>query len=350
MEMRGGERQTELLIKGLEQKGWQNYLACRIKSPLSRTDCLSKENIFPILMLGELDLIAGIRIGLIARKIGTRIIHCHTALAHSLGLIARTISKAKLVVTRRVDFPLSAPIASTLKYRRVDHIIAISRRIEAILLQAGVSREKVSLIPSGVELKDPPSTEAVEKLRAELDISLEDIVIGTVAALVGHKDYPTLLRAFNMVSQKIPRAHLLALGEGDDFPKIQKLVTELGITSKVKFLGFRKDVRDFFGLFRVYVQSSKMEGLCTSLIEAMFHRLPIAATSTGGIPDLIEHRISGLLSSPEDPEALASSIIELLNNPQLAQELGVGAYLKSLDFTVENMVNRTEKLYLKLLD
>jgi glycosyltransferase involved in cell wall biosynthesis len=93
-----------------------------------------------------------------------------------------------------------------------------------------------------------------------------------------------------------------------------------------------------------------MEGLCTSLIEAMFHRLPIAATSTGGIPDLIEHRISGLLSSPEDPEALASSIIELLNNPQLAQELGVGAYLKSLDFTVENMVNRTEKLYLKLLD
>lgn len=297
-----------------------------------------------------MDVFAGLRIGRIIGKTGASIIHCHTARAHTLGLMGRFFSGGKLIVSRRVDFPPKSGSASLWKYRRADYIITISSRIRDIMIDSGVPAEKLSLIPSGLKLEADIDLTAVRKLRAELDIGESEKVIGTVAALVGHKDYPTLLKCFVKVREKLPDVWLLALGEGDDLPEIQNLAHELGIAERVKFLGFRDDVRLFFGLFDVYVQSSRMEGLCSSLIEAMFHRLPIAATSAGGIPDLIEDGVTGLLSPPENQKLLAENIMTLLENGDLGVILGKAAREKSKFYTADNMVKKTEEIYLKLIE
>ena len=349
-DLRGGERQTRLLIEGLAQRGWENYLVTRADSPFSKTNGLLIRGLFPLKMRGEFDLIAGFQIGKIARDNNIPLIHCHTALAHSLGIYAQLVCGAKLVVTRRVDFNLRGGAASIWKYNRSDHIIAISRRIQQILLESGIPPRKISLIPSGVRFPQPPDLSTIEKLRTELKLPPEAIVIGTVAALVGHKDYPTLLRAFRQVAEIYPQAVLLALGEGDERPRLEILIQELNLTGKVKFIGFREDVNTFFHLFQIYVQSSKMEGLCTSLIEAMHYGLPIAATSAGGIPDLIEDGVTGLLSPPEDFSALAASIHKLLSDRQLAGALGEAARNKAQDFSADLMVERNEQVYLKLLE
>ena len=296
-----------------------------------------------------MDIISGIRIGRLAAKIGASIIHCHTALAHSLGIIAAIVHNCRLVVTRRVDFPLRSAGFSLWKYRRAGGILAISSRIRDILLQAGIPEDKVTLAPSGVIFKDNPYQTNILQLQNELGISQDDKVIGTVAALVGHKDYPTLLKAFKIILSRYPNIWLLALGEGGDRSQLESLAAKLDIARRVKFLGFKQNVDDYFGIFDVYVQSSRLEGLCSSLIEAMHHRLPIAAASAGGIPDLIEDGVTGLLSAPEDYENLAESILKLLENPALGKRLGEAAKLKSYHFSAENMVNRTEAVYLKLL-
>ena len=300
-------------------------------------------------MRGELDIVSSIRIAGFARKIDAKIIHCHTAGAHSLALLSRILRRAKLVVTRRVDFPLKGGKASVWKYRKADHLIAISTKIYDVLLNSGIPEKNLTLVPSGVLLSDAVDKDRTSKILSELQISSEDNIIGTIAAMVGHKDYYTLLRAFSEVVSEIPNVVLLALGEGDDLPQIQTFAKETGVDDRVKFLGFREDVGDFFGLFDVYVQASKMEGLCSTIIEAMYHKLPIAATSAGGIPDLIEHNVTGLLSPPQNPELLAENILKLLKNPQEYRHLREAAHLKSKLFSAENMVSKTEEVYIKLL-
>jgi glycosyltransferase involved in cell wall biosynthesis len=253
------------------------------------------------------------------------------------------------VATRRVDFQLKGGKFSVWKYRSADHILAISRRIQNILVNSGVPAEKVSLAPSGVILQDKSPVRSRNEILMDTAVPSDDLVIGTIAALVGHKDYPTLLRAFRIVASKYPQAYLVCLGEGNDRAQIESLMRELGINDRVKLLGFRSDAGDFFPVFDIYVQASRLEGLCSSLIEAMFHKLPIAATSAGGIPDLIEDGVTGLLSPPERPELLAESIIKLIEKRELGLRLGENAKLKSLEFSAEKMVERTEIVYKRLL-
>ena len=296
-----------------------------------------------------MDLASGWRISRILRETGAPLMHAHTAQAHALGLAAKCFAGGKLVVTRRVDFPLKSPL-SRWKYRRADRIIAISTRIMEVLLQAGMDESRMSLIPSGVPLNHKErDVSGQTAIRVELGIPDGSQVIGTAAALAGHKDYPTLLRAFKIILAEQPDCFLLALGEGDERPRLESLVRELGLSSRVRFPGFRPDIADFWGLFCVYVQSSKMEGLCTSLIEAMHHRLPIAATRAGGIPDLITDGDTGLLTPTENPPALAEAVIKLLNEPELGKRLGKAAFMKSLAFSAEQMVEKTEAVYLEIL-
>lgn len=348
--MRGGERQTRLLIEGLAERGWENYLVVRSDTPFEKSNGLLVKRKFPLKMRGELDLAAGFQIGKIARETGVSIIHCHTALAHSLGIFAQMICGAKLVVTRRVDFGLKSGAVSAWKYQRADHIVAISTKIRDIILKAGVDADKISLIPSGVKLKDEIDGVKIAELRTDLGIDWETKVVGTIAALVGHKDYPALLSAYQIFEKKFPDSILLCLGEGDDEEQLEELTKEMGIEEKVTFMGYVDNIPDYLGLFSIYVQASKKEGLCSSLIEAMFNYSRIAATSAGGIPDLIEDGVTGLLSSPGDYQGLAASMIKLAEDDDLAFDLGQAAHKKSLEFSAEAMVEKNEQVYLKLLE
>jgi len=301
-------------------------------------------------MCGEIDLFAGFKIAALARKIGASIIHCHTAQAHAYGVYAKALTNIKLVVTRRVDFPLKSGNVSIWKYRRADQIIAISNRIRDILIKSGIDQGKIEYVPSGVKFDKLIDWEAVNNLKNKLQLKADQKIIGTIAALVGHKDYPTLLKAFAEVLKHHPETVLLALGEGDDLNRLMSIAKHLNIEKKVQFLGFRDDVVNFFGLFDVYVQSSKMEGLCSSLIDAMYFKMPIAAAAAGGIPDLVEHGVTGLLSKPLDYQAMAGNIIDLLENKELADRVAGAAHKKSLGFSADNMIEGTEKVYLRLLE
>lgn len=336
-------------MAGLEKRGWENFLVCKKDSPFQHACGLSADRVFPVKMRGEMDVFSGMKIARIAKATGAAIIHCHTAGAHSLAIISRIRRRAKLVVTRRVDFPLKGGKVSVWKYRKADHLIAISSKIFNVLISSGIHEQNISLAPSGVELSENYDDSTTANLYSELNIDKGDKIIGMIAAMVGHKDWYTMLKAFSIVREALPNVWLLALGDGDDMTAIEAFAKKTGVVDGIKFLGFREDVGDFFGMFDVYVQSSKMEGLCSTIIEAMHHRLLIAATSAGGIPDLIEDKVTGLLSVPENPQMLAGNILKLLENPNKYRHLGEAAHEKSKLFSAENMVSKTEEVYLKLL-
>ena len=299
-------------------------------------------------MINEWDVYSGMRIGSYARKQKIRLMHAHTAKAHSLGIIAHRFCSARLIVTRRVGFPLKSGFISRWKYRKADHIIAISSFVRQHLLDSGIEAGKISIVHSGIDFNSEPKSAG--NLRRELKIPDSAVILGTMGALTDQKDYPTLLNAFQRVADEIPQAILLILGEGSLRREVEKMIMELKLYNKVKLMGYRKEVTDFLKLFDLYVQSSWNEGLCTSIIKAMHEGLPVISTDSGGPADLIDSGKNGILVPIRDSRILAEAILEVIKDKKLMIKLGHNAAITAPEFSAEKMTEKTEQTYLKLLD
>ena len=139
-------------------------------------------------------------------------------------------------------------------------------------------------------------------------------LVGNVAALVPHKGQRYLIEAAHLVVREIPDARFVILGEGELREHLERLVHEHNLEKHVLLPGFRTDVLGCIKGFDVFAMSSVTEGLGTSLLDAMACATPIVATRTGGIPEIVEDGVNGLLVPPRDAPALARAIVRLLND------------------------------------
>jgi glycosyltransferase involved in cell wall biosynthesis len=255
------------------------------------------------------------------REFAPDVIHVHES--HGLPgaiLAARRASRpTRLVVSRRVDFPLGA--LSRFKYSRVDMILAVSRAVESVLMTSGIARDKIILVHEGVKDR-PPVAGGREILRA-LGVPLEARLIGNVAQLVDHKDHETLLRAARIVLEVLPDSRFLICGEGPLRADLESLSAQLDLGSRVIFAGFRSDLDALIPCFDIFCMSSHLEGLGTSLLDAMCFARPVVATRAGGIPDIVRDGETGRLVPIRDPEALARALIETLQSPSRMKEWGL---------------------------
>lgn len=211
------------------------------------------------------------------------VIHVHES--HGIPgaiLAARGASRRpRLVASRRVDFDLR--FMSRLKYGRMDKVLAVSRAVQEVLVRSGLSKEKVALVHEGVKDRKPRPG-GPEALRA-LGIPQGALVVGNVAQLVDHKDHATLLRAAAIVLAARPDCRFLICGDGPLRGDLTALATSLGIADRVSFAGFRGDLDALIPCFDIFCLSSHLEGLGTSVLDAMCFSRPVVATRAGGIPD-----------------------------------------------------------------
>jgi glycosyltransferase involved in cell wall biosynthesis len=269
---------------------------------------------------------------------------------HAVGngvAAARLVGGPALVATRRVDFPLRGPL-SRWKYGRCRRVIAVSRAIVSVLEADGVSRGRVSLVYEGVPDREPPPGGA-EELRA-LGVPEGAPVVGNVAALTGHKDHATLLDAAQVVLRRRPDARFVIAGEGPLRRELETRAREQGLEGRVIFAGFRSDVDRLLPAFAVFCLSSHLEGLGTSLLDAMAFGRPVVATAAGGIPEAVEHGVTGVVVPVRNPGALAQALLDVLENPELRRRLGTAGRARFLErFTAERMVEETLKAYREVL-
>ena len=298
-------------------------------------------------MRGELDIAAGRRIARIARAGNMTILHAHSGHALALGLWARLFDRRlRLVASRRVDFPIRKHFLSRLKYTSaaLDRIICISEAIRTQLLADGVPADKLVVIPSGVDTRRFAGVRPPPHFRRSLGIPSGHLVIGTVAALADHKDYPTLLRAARLVLDAEPDISFVAVGDGPLHKELTVLARELGLGKRFLFLGFREDVGCLLKSFDIFVLASKTEGLGTSVLDAQALGLPVVACRAGGIPEIVTDRETGLLVPPGDPAALATALLELAHDQELSAALGANAKKE----VQKHDVNRTVESHLEL--
>ena len=337
---RGGQNQVLLTALGQAERGHQVWLACRAGGALEARARSEGLEVLPLRLGGDLSLRAAGRLRGQLLRLDIDVAQLHDPHALSAGALARLgLRRPVLVATRRVDFPLRGAL-SRLKYRRCARVIAVSRAIESVLARDGLGRDRVRVVHEGVRDRAPLAG-AAEAL-AELGVPAGCAVVGNVAALVDHKDHATLLEAAALVAARRARVHFVILGEGERRPELEAQVARLGLGERVRLAGFREDVDRLLPAFDVFCLSSHMEGLGTSVLDAMCFGRPIVATAAGGIPEAVEDGVSGRLVQPRDPAALAGALLELLEHPQQARRLGEAARRRyEAGFSADRMVERT---------
>jgi protein-tyrosine-phosphatase len=203
-----------------------------------------------------------------------------------------------------------------------DLVIGVSKGIEHTLAQSGYRPTMLTHIHNGIDLGRMTPIQTPPEVRRELGLDDASLVIGAVGRLAPVKGHASFLEAAKLIVQEEPRARFLIVGNGPLQRHLRAQAAQLGVSEACLFLGDRADVYDLVSAMDVFVLPSLNEGIPMALLEAMALNRPVVATDVGGVPEVLEHRVTGLLVSPGDPRGLADACLNLLANPAWAGRLG----------------------------
>lgn len=280
------------------------------------------------------------------------VIHAHKFGSNIWGVVFGRLCGVPVVIThehgwafegRRIKMYLDRELIA----RGSNAFIAVSREDRRRMIEIeGIDPETAVFVPNGIAPLPPPSGRDV---RAELGIGARDPVVISVGFLRRPKTMDVLIDAAARIAPRFPGLRVLIVGEGADRPSYEALIERLGLVGTVELLGLRSDVPDLLAASDVAVLSTDSEGSPLSVMEYMDAGLPVVATRVGGIPDLIDDGVEGLLVERRDPEGLASAIGRLLSDPAEASRMGERAReRRRREFGIDAMVANLEDLYLRL--
>lgn len=348
---RGGQNQVLVTVLGLRALGHRTTLVAHPVGELRRRSAEGLD-LIPLAPRTELDLSAAWRVSRLIKQLRPDVVHAHDPHGVAMAALALSMSterrKPPLVAARRVDFHLRGSSLSRWKYRQVDCFICVSEVIRRMLVSDGIPLERTVVVNEGIDLEHvnaaPPAT-----LHEELWLPHDAPIVGNVAALVPHKGQRHLIDAAALVVRDVPDARFIIAGEGELRAALERQIREHGLEKHVILLGFRPDVLSLHKAFDVFVMSSVTEGLGTSVLDAMACGKPIVATAAGGIPEVIEDGLTGLLVEPRDPAAMAAAIVRLLGDATLRRQLGEACLATARErFSAERMVLDTLRVYRRL--
>jgi L-malate glycosyltransferase len=354
---RGGQNQVLLTVNGLRSMGQRASLVAHPDGELRRRAAEGLD-LIPIAPRTEMDLSAAWKFARVVKRLAPDVIHAHdphgvamASLALSLGAgSAKAGRPPALVASRRVDFHLKGNSFSRWKYHQVDCFIAASEAIRQMLVSDGVAEAHTVTVREGIDVEHVLAAPPVD-VHAAFFLPHGAPVVGNIAALVPHKGQRYLIEAAHLVVQQIPDARFVILGEGELREHLEKQVKDHRLEKHVLLPGFRTDVLGCLKTFDLFVMSSVTEGLGTSLLDAMAASRPIVATTAGGIPEIVEEGVNGLLVPPRDHHALADAIVRALKDADLRRRLGDAGFARVTDrFTVERMVSETAGVYARITE
>jgi glycosyltransferase involved in cell wall biosynthesis len=347
----GGETQVLGLSLELRARGHQVELLCDPRGELWRRARQAGVQRSPLAVRNSLDLLAGLRLRRFLRQRPADIVHFHTARAHALAPFAAGLTRAR-IVTRRMDYRPNRLTARWLYNRAVEGVAAISEQVARSLTEAGVARDRIAIVPSGVDCAYFRPPEAAERAAARhaLGGRDNDLLIGAVGSLEARKGHRYLLDALALLSRNGLFPRVLLAGEGSQRQALQAQADAAGLAQRVTLLGGLADVRELFWAIDIFVHPSTKEGLGVALLEAMACGQAVVASAAGGIPEIVEHERSGWLVAPGEASSLAQALAVLADSPQLRARMGEAARLRIVErFSLQAMGLGTMALYQEVL-
>lgn len=352
---RGGQNQVLLTVNGLREIGQRAALVAHPDGELRRRVAEGLE-LIPLAPLTEMDLSAGWRLSRLLKRLQPDVIHAHDPHGVAVAALARSMATGPagarppaIIASRRVDFHLKTNSFSRWKYRQVDCFVTASEAIRRMLLKDGVPADQAITVHEGIDMAHVQAAPPVN-LHETFFLPHHAPIVGNVAALVTHKGHRYLIDAAHLVVQAVPDARFVILGEGDLREPLERQVREHHLEKHVLLPGFRPDVLGCIKGFDLFAMSSITEGLGTSLLDAMACSRAIVGTEAGGIPEVVDPEVTGLLVPARDPRRMADAMIALLKDDARRQRMGEAGFARVGErFTVERMVAETAAVYARVV-
>jgi glycosyltransferase involved in cell wall biosynthesis len=362
----GAERLALLIATRLDPERFESIL-CVSRFPSRRSERLTEPDLralevlrdarvrfLPLKRRRKLELAPWVRLGRFLRRERVDVLHTHKFGSNVWGALTGAAVRVPVLVAHEHTWsyrgePLRRFLDRELIARAADRFVAVSREDQRRMSEVEhIDPARTVFIPNGVL---PLPAASGKDVRAELGIAADAEVLGIVGLLRPQKAHEVLLAALALLAGERPKLALLVVGGGPEQEYLERAARAFGVESRTRFLGDRADVPDLLGAFDLAVCCSDFEGSPLSVMEYMDAGLPIVASAVGGVPDLIEDGVHGLLVAPRDPRALADAIVELLSDPQRARAMGARAReRRAAEFDIELQVRRLEALYEELLE
>lgn len=301
------------------------------------------------------------KLGRLLHKNRIELVHAHQYTPFFYAMMARKlVGGPPILFTEHGRFYPDLPsrkrkLVNPWLLRPTDHITAVGECVRTALVNnEGFTAGRIEVVYNGIDLGRFQGDHDAEAdlrgaVRAELGLRDEQIAVMTVARLDPIKDHATSIRAMKRIAAVAPNIVLLLAGDGPLRGELETLTRELGLEERVRFLGMRRDVDRLLAGIDIFLLNSVSEGIPLTVIEAMASRVPVICTHVGGMPEVIEDRVSGLLVEAGNEGAVADAILRLGQDASIRRWLaGNGHERVTRQFDESTMLERYAGIYQQL--
>jgi glycosyltransferase involved in cell wall biosynthesis len=348
----GAEVWTHDVMRALEERGHVTHLICRPHTDLETKTRQARLSVYPMNMHSDFGLLAIFRIMRFIRAHRIEIICTNMQKELRFAGIAAELMRTAVVAWRHIDQPLKNNWRYRFTYNFCATCIAANSNAtrDSLLKNAPwLKRERIAVIYNGIDPIFFANGDGA-KIRRAYGLCANTPLIGFVGLLDERKGIQFLLEAFAPVCEEIPDARLLLVGEGNLREHIEVFRQHHDFGRRLFLAGFQPNIADFMNAFDLLVLPSLWEGFGYVLVEAMAAGKPVIATNTSSMPEIVRDGVDGLLVPPGDVQALSQAIARLLQNPQLAKQMGENGKKRVEEkFTKERMIEEIEALFASLI-
>ncbi len=282
------------------------------------------------------------------------IVHLNSSKAGGLGALAARFAGVPMIIFTVHGAPWQEDrgffargviaLASWITFLLCHRVIVVSQDASEHILMLPFCGGKVRSIHNGIE---PLEFLSKEDAREKLHINTKYLVVGALGELVWNKGYHVLVRAVGVLKRRGINVYVCIIGDGEERKFIETLMQEEDVEDCVHLAGFVQDAYKMLKAFDVFVLPSVKEGLPYVVLEAGQAALPVVASNVGGVPDIIEDNVSGILCPPKNHGLLSDRLAELLVNADMQKKLAAALHEHATrEFSYEHMVKQTTALYL----
>ncbi|CAN5920102.1 glycosyltransferase family 4 protein [soil metagenome] len=348
----GGALQVVMLIEGLTRRGVECHLACPVGSAIAEAARPHAAAVHETVMRGDVDVATLFRLRQLIRKVRPDVVHLHSRFGTDIwGALAARLEGVAVVHSRRVDN--SEPrLWVNIKYRLYDKVVAISNGIREVLLSEGLPPTQVICVHSSVDTQTYRAGRGdMAWFRDEFELQDGDVTVAMVAQFIVRKGHRTLLDALPAVLAAHPRTRVIFFGQGPQEAAMRQLVQERQLGAQVQFAGFRNDMARVLPCLDVVAHPAMTEGLGVALLQAAACGVPIVASRTGGIPEIVQPGETGELVEPGHVGQLSAALVRVLDDSSLRSRYGSSARAHiEAGFSVDSMVEGNLAVYREVLD
>ena len=284
------------------------------------------------------------------------IINTHSSIDAWTVALARVGNMVPVVRTRHISAPIpKSPLTRWLYLKGADHVVTTGEKLRLTLIKdLKATADRFTSVPTGIDLNkyNTQSAMSADMAREKFSLPSNAKVIGIAATLRTWKGHDYLLEAFDQLSADYPDIYLLIVGDGPMRPHVERLVSKLSCSDRIKMSGHISDVENALAAMDIFaLPSYANEGVPQAILQAMAMSLPVISTHVGAIEEAVIDGKTGIIVNPKDTPSLGLALKQLLNDPTTADAMALaGREHIENRFSMENMVNKMSKIFSEVIN